>query len=165
MKFVFFFALWLASSVSVGQVQPIMAELGTPIYSTLSQSPYNWVVRGYVFAPGTYTPPPGQPLPRGACDEAPFDQRIGTYAIWGTVGGAGEHVAQYRATIRGESYVWAGLITYHTDEGGSPGSMLYSAAKLVGGALVNAPPEIEAEYTPRSPQCFGGQVKIFIRAL
>ena len=146
------------------QVQPATAELGAPVYSTLPQSGgFRWVVRGYVFAPGTYSAPPGQPLPRGACDEAPFEDRIGTYVIFGSVGGAGEHVAQYRVTIRGVSYVWSGLVNYYEDEGGAPGSMLYSAAKLEGGLVISEPPMVEAEYTPRSPGCFGGQVKIFIR--
>lgn len=158
------FSLLLLAVFVPGQQQPIVAELGAPVYSTLPQSGgVKWVVRGYVFAPGTYTPAPGQPLPRAACDEAPFDQRIGTYVIFGTVGSAGEHVAQYRATIRGESYVWAGLVTFAQDEGGAPVGLLYSAGRLAGGQIVADPPEVDAEYTPRSPDCFGGQVKIFPR--
>jgi len=163
MKLIFAFCLLLAFAPAA-QVQPIMAELGAPVYSTLAQSGgVKWVVRGYVFAPGTYTPAPGQPLPRGACEDAPFDQRIGTYAIWGTVGSAGEHVAQYRVTIRDVSYVWAGLVTFALDEGGSPVGALYSAGKLEEGQIVSGVPEIDVEYVPRSPLCFGGQVKVFQR--
>lgn len=164
MKFLLASILALAFVSTPAQIQPVTAELGAPVYSTLPQSGgFRWVVRGHVFAPGTYTPAPGQPLPRGACDEADFNQRIGTYVIFGSYGSAGEHVAQYRVTIRGVSYVWSGLISYYEDEGGAPGSMLYSAGKLEGGLVIPGPPEIEAEYTPRSPNCFGGQVKIFVR--
>ena len=144
------------------QQTPITVELGPPVFSTLPQSNgYRWVIRGHVFAAGTWTPPPGQPLPRGACEQADFNQRIGTYAIFGSVGNAGEHVAQYRATVRGESYTWAGLFSYYEDEGGAPGSMLYSAAKVVGGEVVASDPPVQAEYTPRAKDCFGGQVKIY----
>lgn len=159
----FLAVLFLAVSAFVpAQQTPITVELGAPVYSTLAQSGgVKWVVRGYVFAPGTYTPAPGQPLPRAACEDAPFDQQIGSYAIWGTVGSAGEHVAQYRVTIRGVSYAWGGLISYYEDEGGAPGSMLYSAGKLEGGQILATEPPTQAEYTPRSPLCFGGQVKIY----
>lgn len=163
MKLILSLFLFASLTISTAQVQPITAELGPAIFSTLPQANgYQWVARGYIYPPGTYTPKPGESLPRGACEFPDGVQSIGSYAIFGSAGFVGEHLATYRVTIRGESFAWSGLMTYYEDGGGAPGSMLYSAGKLQGGRIITEP-QIDAEYAPRSTVCFGGQVKIFIR--
>lgn len=147
----------LASLRSVSAQQPatLAAELAPPVYSTLTQSGgLNWIAYGYLYPPGTFDErQPCAPME----DVAP----IGSYQLRGAFGNAGFHAATYRVTFGkpsdGKQFVFAGIVEFATDDAGQVLSATYPAARLSVGRLVD---ELEIEFTPRSPDCFGGAVRV-----
>lgn len=147
---------------SLVQQQPLVVELGPEVYSTIPRSNgYKWIVRGNLYAAGTWTPPPGQPLPRGACEPADGVAPIGQYLIVGESGNTGDHTALYVVRLNSQQYLFTGRTEYYEDASGAPGSTLFPAAKLVEGVATVPDPPISAELIPRSRQCFGGQLRLF----
>lgn len=147
----------LASLRSVSAQQPatLAAELAPPVYSTFTQSGgINWIAYGYLYPPGTFNAPSCTDAPEGV---AP----IGSYQLRGEFGNAGFHAATYRLTFGkpsdGKQFVFAGIVEFATDDAGQVLSATYPAARLSVGRLVD---ELEIEFTPRSPDCFGGAVRV-----
>jgi hypothetical protein len=156
MKYLFltFCLLLLAVPISA-QIKPVVVELGPEAYSTLPHSGgARWVVRGYVYAPGTFTS-------KDECANAPVTAvPIGTYAIFGEKGTAANHTAIYRVTIQGQQFFFSGIVERYDDESGQPGSTLFDLLR----SPVTRNPQAEfADYTPRSAVCFGGRLKLYLR--
>lgn len=164
MKSKFFWLLYaalavvcLASLRSVSAQQPatLAAELASPVYSTFTQSGgINWIAYGYLYPPGTFNAPSCTNAPEGV---AP----IGSYQMRGEFGNASFHAATYRLTFgrpnEGKQFVFAGIVEFAMDDAGQVLSAAYPAARLSAGRLVD---ELEVEFTPRSPDCFGGAVRV-----
>lgn len=136
--------------------QPTMeAELSPPVFSTLAQSGgINWVAYGYLYPVGTFANLPQCTQPEGV---AP----VGNYVIRGEYGNAAEHAATYRVTFgkpnEGKQFVFAGLVGFVVGESGLPDAFVFDAVRLSGGRFVE---DFQIELTPRSPDCFGGVVRV-----
>ncbi len=137
------------------QIKPVVVELGPEVYSTLPHSGgARWVVRGYVYAPGTFTS-------KDECATAPATAApIGTYAIFGERGDPAFHAATYRITIYGQQFFFGGIVERYDDESGQPGSSLFD---LLRSPATRNPFNESADYTPRSSVCFGGRLKLYLR--
>ncbi len=142
--------------------QAAIFDLGVDTFSTFGRPGFTrFYVARNIYPPGTYTPQPGQPLPRGACDRADDVQRIGYYVIYGESGSAGRHNAIYRVVIGEKAFYFSGLIEAF-DELNAPISTLFELATLSNGVFHISQPPSFAEFTPRSTACFGGQLKLFL---
>lgn len=132
-------------------------ELGPEIATTRALTTperTQWIAYGWVYPAGTFT------HAERAC-VAPDAAPIGSYAVYVRQGEPSEHVATYRLSINGQSWIWEGVIKPFTEDSGAPGSVLYPLARMVRGVPVGSDGEFAA-YTARSGRCFGGRVQLFI---
>ena len=153
----FCLAVYLAFSFLIVSAQaPIVSvELGAPVYSTVERSGgARWVVRGRVYPAGSYST--GVPL----CAEPDGVKPIGTYAIFGEVGDAARHDARYVISLADRRVFVFGGVVESVDELGAPAVSTLAAARLINGQPVMESPALQAAYTPRSAQCFGGALAI-----
>ncbi|MBL8186596.1 MAG: hypothetical protein JNK38_01240 [Acidobacteria bacterium] len=155
MRYLFLIACLLMLAVPVSaQIKPVVVELGPEAYSTLPRSGgYKWVARGYVYPPGTFTG-------GSDCPATPAASPIGTYAVFGERGSPLNHAALYRVTINGQQFFFGGIVERYDDESGQPGSTLFDLVRSLA-----ARDEITefADYTPRSGNCFGGRLKLYLQ--
>lgn len=150
----------LLSLSALAQGQSQTYDLAPPTINTQPQSKgYQWVARGEVYPAGTFPVRPES----DSCTVPSGVQAIGRYAIFGRFGGPEEHIATYRLTFGKTSYFFDGYVRTATEEenGGMPLSFLFG---VVGSVPARLPDLGSAEYTPRGTSCFGGQVKIFLKA-
>lgn len=137
------------------QIKPVVVELGPEAYSTIERSNgFKWVVRGYIYPPGTFTGKDECAVARS--DIAP----IGTYAVFGEKGTAGNHTAIYRVTVNGQQFFFGGIVERYDDESGHLGSTLFD---LVRSLVARGDITEFADYAPRSGNCFGGRLKLYLR--
>lgn len=129
------------------QQRATVYELGPEVFSTHARANgYQWRAWGYVYPRGT------QARLGGPCQ---WDDRIaplGVYVVHGTTGGPGQHLATYRVSIGQQNLYFNGEVQA-ADEEGFPLSSLFDLTGAGDGA--------KAELTPRSTDCFGGELKIF----
>lgn len=148
----------LTPAFAAQQQLPITVDLGAPVYSTVEQSGgFRWVVRGLVYPAGTYaTPLPGEQVPRPACSVPDDVVPIGNYAIFGEAGDSGLHDARYvvRLNEGRQQFVFNGIFEFAVNELSGPLPGVYPAVRLNDGQ------QLQAEFTPRSLECFGGKVTI-----
>lgn len=146
----------LTPAFAAQQQLPITVDLGAPVYSTVEQSGgARWVVRGLVYPAGTYaTPLPGEQVPRPACSVPDDVVPIGNYAIFGEAGDSGLHDARYIVRLNDgkQQFVFNGIFEFAVNELGAPLPGVYPAVRLNDGQ------QLQAEFTPRSLECFGGKV-------
>lgn len=134
-------------------------ELGAEWYTTREYTtPENttWNAYGWVYPAGTFDRGEGLPL----CT-LPRVSPIGSYAVYVRQGDSAEHVATYRITIGGKSWLWEGVVRPFAEDGGAPGALLYPAARLIRGVPSLADGGATVVFTPRSAKCFGGKVQLF----
>ena len=150
-------SLLFAGTRPLSAQQPVSfaAEMAAPVYSTLAQSGgVKWVAYGYLYPPGTFAE-------RQPCAPVEDAAPIGSYQMRGEFGNASFHAATYRLTFgrpnEGKQFVFAGIVEFAMDDAGQVLSAAYPAARLSAGRLVD---ELEVEFTPRSPDCFGGAVRV-----
>ena len=143
--------------LAVAQAQPaaLEAELAPPVYSTLAQSGgVKWIAYGYLYPVGTFAE-------RAACEQPEGVEPIGSYAIRGDYGDASAHAALYRVTFGrandGKQFVFAGIVEFILSEINQPEKATFAAARLIRG---NFEEGWDAEYSLRSPLCFGGSVLV-----
>ncbi len=155
MRKLIFVLIALTGNAFAQQSATLEAEMAAPVYSTLAQSGgVNWIAYGYLYPPGTFAE-------RQPC--APIDgvAPIGTYAIRGQWGNVAEHAATYRVTFgkasEGKQFVFAGLVGFVIGETGLPDAYVFDGVRLSGGRFVE---DFQIEFTPRSPDCFGGVVRV-----
>jgi len=158
-----FVVLFACAIPALAQQQSTTVELGAPTYSTQPQSKgYRWIVRGNIYPAGTYTPAPGQPLPRGVCDVPGAEVApIGQYLISGQSGNAADHTATYVLRLDGKQYVFTGRLEVFEESPGIIGATLFDAALLRDGIYTVTDPPTMVELTPRSRDCFGATARIF----
>lgn len=155
-------AFFVLPAFAVSERQAAVFDLGAPSFSTAGRpGGVRFYATGNIYPAGTYTPQPGQPLPRGTCDSADDVHRVGYYVIYGESGNAGKHTATYRIVISGKIRYFSGTVESN-DELGAPVSTLFELARIEGGQLIVDDPAEFAEFTPRSSNCFGGQIKLFL---
>lgn len=141
------------------QRQAITYDLGVETFSTIGRPGVpRFYVSGNIYPAGTYTPKPGQPFPRGVCDKADDVKRVGYFVIYGDSGNAGKHQAVYRIVIGDQQYYFGGEVSA-VDELNAPASLLFDLLKITDGQFQQVG---SVEFAPRSADCFGGQVKLFL---
>lgn len=137
-------------------------DVGPEFYSSIDR-PLNgqFAVRGRIYPAGTYTAKPGQLAPRQACDAANDVQPVGNYLFKIFAGNKVENVGQYVWNFG----AWPSITQYYVfgwfysgvDEQGFPLVNFYP------GSILNQPDRVLfIEYTPRSTDCFGGLLKIYL---
>lgn len=131
-------------------------ELGAPVYSTFEQSGgVKWVAYGDVYAPGTFDQRP-------ACSP-PNVLTIGRYTARVERGAPDSYSVTYRVTFgtgsEARQFIFSGIVEFQTDELAMPQSATYSAVELIKSLMVG---EYQADFTPRSPVCLGGALRIGI---
>lgn len=130
-------------------------ELGPQVLDTVKQSGgYQWRAYGFVYPRGTFEPK------KDSCSSDTPRQSIGHWTAYGWKGNAGEHSATYRFVIHGEQFLFSGDVVA-VDEEGFPASTLFDLFKILGGQIVNSDSPATAVYTPRSNECFGGELRVF----
>lgn len=137
-------------------------DLGPEIFGSPMRGAYG--IRGRIYPAGTYTPAPGQPAPRDACTPADDVAWVGNYYFRIAAGNQAENVGEYWWNLG----KWPAITQVFTsgwwysgqDAAGLPLVNFYPAS------ILNQPEKVLfIEYTPRSPTCFGGQLKIFIQKM
>ena len=141
------------------QRQAIVYDLGVETFSTIGRPGIpRFYASGSIYPAGTYTPKLGQPVPRGTCDKADDVMRVGYFVIYGESGSAGKHQAIYRLMLGEDQYYFSGEVSA-VDELNAPASLLFDLLRLSDGQFQQVG---SVEYSPRSMDCFGGQIKLFL---
>ena len=136
--------------------QAIVYDMGPELTSSHTRTNgYPWRAYGLVYKRNTVRP--------SAPCEVPDAQAVGYYVIYGRSGNPAEHQGTYRVTL-GEypvqqSYYFDGIIVAQ-DEARQPLSTLFDVSRIEAGQIVAAG---DAEFTPRSVGCFGGELKLFLQ--
>lgn len=158
MRAMFFLLIFLITPDLGNQPSIVTVDLGAPVYSTVVQSGVaRWVVRGLVYPAGTYASPlPGEQVPRPACSTPDDVVPIGNYVIFGEAGNAGFHDARYVVRLNDgrQQFVFNGIFEFAVNELSVPLPGVYPAVRLNDGQ------QLQAEFTPRALECFGGKVTI-----
>ena len=137
-------------------------DAGPEFYSSISRPlDGQFAVRGRIYPAGTYTARPGQAAPRGACTTVEDVQPIGSYLFKISAGTISENVGQYVFNIGSRpaiiQYYTSGWFYSGLDEQGFP------LVNFFEGSILNQPNQVLfIEYTPRSTECFGGLLKIYL---
>lgn len=154
-------SLLFAGTRPLSAQQPVSfaAEMAAPVYSTLAQSGgVKWVAYGYLYPPGTFAE-------RQPCAPVEDAAPIGSYLIRGEWGNAAEHAATYVLRFgrpnEGKQFVFSGIVGFVVGESGLPDAYIFDGRRLVGGAFIE---EWQIEIAPRSPDCFGGAVRVGLPA-
>lgn len=126
-------------------------ELGPQVTDNIkAANGYQWRAWGWVYARGSFA------NPKAACsvNESGI---IGYWSAEGWQGNAAAHSARYRVTVYGNATWYFRGDVAALDGDGLPASLLYPLidyrGNLTGGSV---------EYEPRSVDCFGGRVKVFL---
>jgi len=121
-----------------------------PTYNTDRGDGYQYEMRGSVYSKNIMTECGKQP---DAIQDLP---RLGRYLIRVRYNKADGLIATWAVTLNDKRTIaWESYIKYELDESGKPLSFAYEAAILRSGERVLA------DYTPQSPNCFGGKLVLY----
>jgi hypothetical protein len=151
----------ICSTARAQQREAVVYDLGPEVFSNYRLSNgYGWYATGYVYPAGTYDDRP-------ACeyDSSGFGVKpVGTYAIYGTTGTPGNHIARYRVTVNGVSHYFQAAAFRVFDDDGRLKNYLFDLLhiKTSGQQPSLDDPQSFVEFSGRSSQCFGGTVKLYL---
>lgn len=129
-----------------GQQRAAVYDLGPEVFSTYRISKgYPWRAWGYVYRRGTYASRP-------ACEYDDSIKPVGLWVIHGTTGNPSRYRGTYRITIGAQTVFFNGEVAALDDDGFPLSSLFETKGAGEGG---------RAEITPRTTQCFGGELKVF----
>lgn len=139
-------ALLSPALIHAQQVEKLELVLLPPNYNTDRGDGYGFEMRGNIY-------PGNTPF---ACDLVQDANRVGRYLLRVRYNKADGLIATWAVTLNDKRTIaWESYSKYELDDSGNPLSFAYEAA------ILRSSQRVLTDYTPQSPNCFGGKLVLY----